>query len=347
MYKVVLSGVKSHTARSEASKNLSILFKTSTEQVDHLLEMPRKVIKGGLSLEVATEYRNAIEAAGAICKIERETLDVDLPPSPTFLSERTDAEHINKSDSLSIAWQKRFELIKKAGGPALSWQPYKAVKNLNTLAFSERRALFNVFALLFGPLYYIFKGLWKKAVLLTLTYAIAVILASRLEQLYEIEMPLIYWNTFSILIASHFAAYANVDYFDLKVNGKDFWAPVSQFIGRFLLLTVMFIVLILAIPAKVMWDAKAGLNASLIDSPPDEQSIASPMDRPNFNNETRALLSQAEQWTSNCRGGSGDLPSTWEACKKRDKIYSELELRGVCWGPAEVDGAHKSWVKCQ
>lgn len=57
--------------------------------------------------------------------------------------------------NLPKVWQKRFALIERAGGLKLT--------KLKDLSFFERTACtFNLLAGLFGPFYYIAKGMWKK-----------------------------------------------------------------------------------------------------------------------------------------------------------------------------------------
>ena len=53
-------------------------------------------------------------------------------------------------------WKRKFTLIEEAGGVN--------TLNLEALTFGERLSLFwNIWALLFGPLYYVYLGLWKPA----------------------------------------------------------------------------------------------------------------------------------------------------------------------------------------
>ena len=60
-------------------------------------------------------------------------------------------------DDLSALWRIRFDLIEKAGGPT---RPL-----FKQLSLGERLRLgFNLWAFLFGPFYYLAKGMWRKAV---------------------------------------------------------------------------------------------------------------------------------------------------------------------------------------
>jgi hypothetical protein len=88
MYQVILIGVRDDVSRLEAVKNLAVLFKTTTDQVEKLLAASGFVLKKGIAKDVAVKYKAAIEAAGGVCSIESEevllqTLEVDIPPSTT------------------------------------------------------------------------------------------------------------------------------------------------------------------------------------------------------------------------------------------------------------------------
>jgi hypothetical protein len=61
-----------------------------------------------------------------------------------------------EAETISEAWQERFDLLEKAGGVKMP--------NLKNLAFGERRkVIFNFWGFLFGPFFYLAKGMWKKA----------------------------------------------------------------------------------------------------------------------------------------------------------------------------------------
>lgn len=58
---------------------------------------------------------------------------------------------------VSNKWKARFALIEKAGGVKLT--------KLNQLSFPEKfTIIFSIWGLLFGPIYYLYLGLWRKAI---------------------------------------------------------------------------------------------------------------------------------------------------------------------------------------
>jgi len=110
-------------------------------------------------------------------------------------------------------WRIRFDLIERAGGPAL---PRK-----KTLSASERfRTLFNFWALLFAPFYYLFKGMWRKA----LTYWLPGFL---LLSLLDAVAPDIDWDlvkrAVGIGTAILFTLRANIDYYKKMVLNDNGW----------------------------------------------------------------------------------------------------------------------------
>lgn len=62
--------------------------------------------------------------------------------------------------SVADTWQQRFALIEKAGGSALP--------DFKQLTLREQQALlFNFLGFVFGPFYFLSKGMWRQAVTLT------------------------------------------------------------------------------------------------------------------------------------------------------------------------------------
>lgn len=122
MYQVILICVREDVTRSEVVKNLATLFKTTPEQVEKMLATTGFVLKKGVTSEVAGKYKAAIEAAGATCRMEWETLtenllDVDLPqtsPSeerPRMNSRDTKSSHTNTLlNTLAKQWDLSYIL---------------------------------------------------------------------------------------------------------------------------------------------------------------------------------------------------------------------------------------------
>ena len=111
---------------------------------------------------------------------------------------------------VSDTWKQKFALIEKAGGPKLP--------KFSDLASGERaKAIFNIWGFLFGPFYYLAKGMWKKAIVLTLlVFAIILVLDmllgdSRLSIITNFIAPAL------------FAVRANIDFYKKAVLADNGW----------------------------------------------------------------------------------------------------------------------------
>jgi hypothetical protein len=129
----------------------------------------------------------------------------DLNDTP----EQRDIDSLPVSDS----WKLKFRLLQKAGGPSQ--------KNLKALSSGERfKITLNLLALLFGPLYYLAKGMWKKALSLFAVCVAAIVVigfALDLVGLSEIANALGYGT------AAVFGVRANIDYYKKMVLGENGW----------------------------------------------------------------------------------------------------------------------------
>lgn len=129
----------------------------------------------------------------------------DIPVASTS----TDIDRLR----VSPAWKVKFYLIAKAGGPSMT--------RFKQLAFGERMKIgFNIFAFLFGPLYYVAKGMWRKGLLLFVAcVAVLAVLSAVLELSgfgHAVSAALGYAT------GAVFAVRANVDFYKkmvLKDNG--------------------------------------------------------------------------------------------------------------------------------
>jgi len=126
----------------------------------------------------------------------------DTPrPTPTF-------DPIARLD-VSDTWKRRFRKIEQAGGPGLP--------NFRDLSFGERFGLnFNFLAFLFGPIYFLAKGLWRQA----LSYFGIAIGIGLLMGLFGIETGS---RAIGYGLAAVFAMRANVSYYQRVVQGEAPW----------------------------------------------------------------------------------------------------------------------------
>ncbi len=133
-------------------------------------------------------------------------------PSTTPAAAPTDCVAPQK---LPYVWQQKFANIERAGGaslPALARLPLPVRCHLR----------FNIFALLFGLLYYICKGMWKRGVslaLLTIALALLTIYILGLAGMTDFAAH----NVATAMSALIFAYRANLDYYKQAVLGDDSW----------------------------------------------------------------------------------------------------------------------------
>lgn len=114
---------------------------------------------------------------------------------------------------VSNSWKQKFRLMEKAGGPK---QP-----NLKSLAAGERFKIgFNILAFLFGPLYYLVKGMWKKALSLFCVCLVAIVAVGVILELVGLGHV---GNALGYGAAAVFAVRANIDYYKKMVLGENGW----------------------------------------------------------------------------------------------------------------------------
>lgn len=116
---------------------------------------------------------------------------------------------------LPHVWRDKFAAIDRAGGVELP--------KLNLLPLMTRvRLRCNVFAMLFGVVYYICKGMLKRGIALTaLLVAVTLLLLWLADQL---NVPAdVAHNVTAAISATVYAWRANLDYYKLAVLGDDSW----------------------------------------------------------------------------------------------------------------------------
>jgi len=114
---------------------------------------------------------------------------------------------------LSALWRIRFDLVEKAGGPG---RPL-----FKQLRFGERFRLgFNLWAWLFGPFYYVAKGMWRKAVSVTCLSLAVTVFMSALAPDGGLEFLNVALNT---VLGVWLVLNANINYYKKVVLGDNGW----------------------------------------------------------------------------------------------------------------------------
>lgn len=114
---------------------------------------------------------------------------------------------------LSETWKVRFELIEKAGGDRL---PY-----IERLTAKERiQVRFNGLAFLFGPFYYVAKGMWRRAITIL---AVAFVFSAPLTLIFRVLGLEDMERAITLAVSAVFAFKANLDYYFFAKLGKKLW----------------------------------------------------------------------------------------------------------------------------
>ncbi|WP_415754353.1 DUF2628 domain-containing protein [Pseudomonas leptonychotis] len=116
---------------------------------------------------------------------------------------------------VSDKWKQRFSAIHHAGG-------IKMPKLKELPAAKRRKAFsFNFLAFFFGPIYYAFKGMWKKGLALFVACAAVVItIGLGLEYVGYGKLA----NALGYGVSAVFAARANIDYYKkMLLNDNGWW----------------------------------------------------------------------------------------------------------------------------
>ena len=103
-------------------------------------------------------------------------------------------------------------MLEKAGGPKLP--------KVRELTFGDRtNVVFNVFACLFGPLYYLAKGMWKKSIVLLSVSCVAIVVTElTLNAMGVRDLTISYFIAPAI-----FGTRANIDYYKKMMLGENGW----------------------------------------------------------------------------------------------------------------------------
>jgi hypothetical protein len=134
-------------------------------------------------------------------------------PSEKTVDTQNGTAHDIASLPDSVAWKKVFLLIQKAGGPSL--------KNIAALTGGERmRVMTNIWAFMFGPLYYAANGMWKKGLLLFLGGSALVIIVEMAFVVLDIDVPA---QALGLGLSSLFSTQANIDFYKKEVLRKSGW----------------------------------------------------------------------------------------------------------------------------
>lgn len=134
-------------------------------------------------------------------------------------------EHVRAAEYTGVKprWRKRFEFFDVHGAPAGA--EYRAA--VRTLPFGQRMFWnFNVLAFLFGPIYYLALGMWRKALtMLAVSIAVLTLLAAVDFAIRNGSLPDFVWRAVPFGLAGMYAASADYAYYLHVVRQSPSWNP--------------------------------------------------------------------------------------------------------------------------
>jgi len=119
---------------------------------------------------------------------------------------------------LSEKWRLRFEAIEKAGGARARWWRLPGARDLT---WKEKRLVTsNLWAFVFGPLYCLYLGMWRKAITLTLVVLVIDVILGMAGDALNVPLDKSLW----IVSALTFKQCGNVDYYRKTVlKLREWW----------------------------------------------------------------------------------------------------------------------------
>jgi hypothetical protein len=119
--------------------------------------------------------------------------------------------------TLPEKWQQRFAAIEKAGGERARWWRWPEAKQLT--GKEKRLITSNLWAFVFGPFYYLYLGMWRKAITLSLVALVIDLILGMAGDALNVPVDNFLW----IVSAIMFKQCANVDYYRKTVLTRREW----------------------------------------------------------------------------------------------------------------------------
>ena len=139
----------------------------------------------------------------------------DAKPLQHAIGDVKSALQTIESLDVSSKWKHKFVLIESAGGPSMP--KWKSMSVRERLKFPQM----NLLALLFGPIYYLAKGMWKKALTYSAAVMIAVLLITIFLESLAVSESVIRAVSYSGCF--WFASRANIDFYKKMVLSENGW----------------------------------------------------------------------------------------------------------------------------
>lgn len=160
----------------------------------------------------------ALHRAGGLSDAEYEQQKARVLGSGAATRAPGTSQPATDTPPLSEAWQRRFAFFERYGSP---FQP-AAAKALRALPLGPQLSIsFNVWAYLFGPIYFAVIGVWRRGLTL---FGIGCVLTLAVDNLFGDKAS----SAFGFGWAAMFAISANYYRFIKVTQGRDEWNPLAD-----------------------------------------------------------------------------------------------------------------------
>jgi len=146
-----------------------------------------------------------------------------------------------QNENLSAFWKEKFKTLDKIPNQRMRFTP-----DLEGLTFKERlKVAFNIWAFIFGPIYYFLKKLWVKGLLLFSFQLFYILFLDLFTMISGQSLSIhIYWAP----PAAMYAIMANVDYYKYKTLNETLWPGFPNVFKNQLVITIFVV-----IPLAMQW----------------------------------------------------------------------------------------------
>lgn len=141
-----------------------------------------------------------------------------------------------RQQGLSKSWQHKFDLLEKVGANRHSIYRAMGTEEFKALGFRDKqRITFNIWAFIFGPLYYFVKKMWAKGLLLLTSIWLLATALTLVEVTIGFRLPdVMYWIPSAVICAQ----LASHDYYRKVMKAETVWPGTPNFFNKPLGLTI-------------------------------------------------------------------------------------------------------------
>ncbi|SDN60630.1 DUF2628 domain-containing protein [Vreelandella arcis] len=152
------------------------------------------------------------------------------------MEETLQAGRDERQQELSKTWQHKFDLLEKVGADHQSIYRSMGTAEYKALGFRDKqRITFNLWAFIFGPLYYFVKKMWAKGLLLLALIWLLSTALTLVEVALGFSLPdVVYWIPGAVICAQ----LANHDYYRKVMKDETAWPGTPDFFTKPLGLTI-------------------------------------------------------------------------------------------------------------